>query len=97
MTRQGYFLRLALSVAIDALDFTIGRVPIFGSGFDLVSAGAQFLLWGPVGLAGLWEVLDITDQFDGFIPTATLTGLYIGWREGFLFRGPSRDVTPNPR
>ncbi|UPT62350.1 MAG: hypothetical protein M0D54_18600 [Hyphomonadaceae bacterium JAD_PAG50586_4] len=43
-----------------------------------------FALWGPAGLANLWELFDVTDQVDSFIPTATLIALYVGWREGHL-------------
>ena len=37
------------------------------------------------GIAG------VTDQIDGFIPTATLIGLYVGWREGHL-GAPKRNL-----
>ncbi|MGE3141982.1 MAG: hypothetical protein AB7L65_01565 [Hyphomonadaceae bacterium] len=86
MTRNGFLVRLAISAGIDALDFTIGRVPIFGSVGE--GAGALLLtaLWGPAGLLYLGELADITDQIDGFIPTATLIGLYVGWREGVIGR-----------
>ena len=42
-----------------------------------------------------WEILDVTDQADAFIPTATLVALYVGWRQGFL--GKSSDKTPAAR
>ena len=85
MTKRGFYLRLAASVAIDALDFTIGRIPIFGAVGEGLSSLALFALWGPIGLANLWELGDITEQIDAFIPTATLIALYVGWREGYLF------------
>lgn len=84
MTRTGYFLRLAFSVAIDLADFTLGRIPIFGSLNDGVGTAVLFLMWGPMGLANLWELADVTDQLDGFVPTATLIALFVGWRQGFL-------------
>ena len=84
MTRNGYLLRLAASVVIDLLDFTIGRLLIPVPWEEGVGAAALFLLWGPAGLAYLWELADMTEQFDAFIPTATLIGLYVGWREGFI-------------
>jgi hypothetical protein len=43
----------------------------------------------------LGELADFTEQVDGFIPTATLIGLYVGWREGFLL-GKKRDASPTP-
>lgn len=92
MTRRGYFLRLAFSVLIDVLDFTLGRVPIFGTVTDGVGTVVLWALWGPAGLINLWEVADFTDFFDGFIPTATLIGLYVGWKHGMFGKG-SQNVT----
>ncbi|MGH6950386.1 MAG: hypothetical protein ACREH4_05915 [Vitreimonas sp.] len=95
MTRRGYFLRLALSVAIDLFDMTLGRVPVLGAvTTEGVGTVVLMALWGPAGLLNLWEVLDFTEQADGFIPTATLIALYIGWREGMFGKrsgAPARD------
>lgn len=85
MTRTGFYARLALSVAIDLADFTLGRIPILGTVEDGIGGVALTMLWGRAGLAYFWELVDVTDQIDGFIPTATLIGLYVGWREGHLF------------
>jgi len=84
MTRTGYFVRLALSVAIDVADLTIGRLLIPIPWEEGVGAAFMFVLWGPAGLAYLWELADMTEQLDAFVPTATLIGLYVGWREGHL-------------
>lgn len=95
MTRRGYWLRMAVAVAIDLLDFTYGRIPILGTVGEGVGALINLALWGPVGLVYLGELADFTEQIDGFIPTATLIGLYVGWRKGFILRrGGGRDVTP---
>lgn len=93
MTRSGYFWRLALSIVIDIADFTLGRIPIFGTVTDGVGTAVLFALWGPAGLVNAWELVDLTDQADGFIPTATLIALYVGWRQG-MFGKSSSDVTP---
>ena len=90
MTRQGYFWRLAISVIIDLADFTLGRIPILGTVEDGVGGIVATALWGRAGLAYFWELADITDQIDGFIPTATLIGLYVGWREGHIGSNVSR-------
>ena len=87
MTRRSYYLKLAFSVVIDVLDFTLGRIPIFGSVTDGVGTLVLFGLWGPAGLVNAWELVDFTDQADGFIPTATLIALYVGWREGMFGKG----------
>ena len=94
MTRSGYFLRLAFSVVIDLFDLTLGRIPIFGSVTEGVGTVVLMALWGPAGLLNLGELADFTDQADAFIPTATLVALYVGWREGFLFRRGGA-VTPS--
>lgn len=96
MTRTGYFLRLAFSIVIDLFDFTLGRVPIFGSVTEGVGTIVLVALWGPAGLANLWELADFTDQADSFVPTATLVALYVGWREGHLFGRASGSEAPTP-
>lgn len=93
MTRNGFLVRLAVSVAIDLADFTFGRIPIFGSVGEGIGSLILVGLWGPAGLLYLGELADVTDQVDGFLPTATLIGLYVGWREGHLF-GRKRDTPP---
>jgi len=94
MTRSGFFWRLALSIVIDIADFTFGRIPIFGTVTDGVGTVVLYALWGPAGLVNAWELVDFTDQADGFIPTATLIALYVGWRNGVFGGRQSTDVTP---
>ncbi len=95
MTRNGFLVRLALSVAIDLIDFTIGRIPIFGSVGEGIGSLILVGLWGPVGLVYLGELTDVTDQVDGFLPLATLIGLYVGWREGHIFKRKSDPRLPD--
>jgi hypothetical protein len=92
MTRRGFYLRLALSVAIDLFDLTLGRIPIFGSVTEGVGTIVLVALWGPAGLVNLWELFDLTDQADSFIPTATLVALYVGWKQG-IFSKSSTNAT----
>jgi len=75
MTRTGFFMRLAFSIVIDLFDLTLGRLPVFGTVTEGVGALVLVMLWGPVGLLSLWEVADLTDQLDSFVPTATLIAL----------------------
>lgn len=68
-------LKVGAAVVLDVLDFTLGRAPLFGMGFDAVSAGVSVLLWGWKGALALWEIADPTEQADGFVPTHTLIAL----------------------
>jgi hypothetical protein len=92
MTRSGYFLRLAFSIVIDLFDLTLGRIPVFGSVTEGIGTVVLVALWGPAGLLNLWELLDISDQADSFVPTATLVALYVGWKQG-MFGKSSTEVT----
>lgn len=94
MTRTGYFLRLAVSVAIDVADFTLGRVPVVGSVGEGLGTAVLFVLWGWPGLVYLGELADPTDQLDGFLPTATLIALYVGVKQGYLFAAAARGDLP---
>lgn len=85
MTRRAYFARLWISVAIDLVDATVGRIPAWGMIGDGMGTAAMLFLWGWPGLFNLAELLDPTEQIDGFIPTATIVALVIGIREGHLF------------
>lgn len=67
--------KLVVAVLLDVADFTVGRIVGFGTGFDIVLAGAGFALFGWKGLIQLWEVAEPTDQIDGFVPTLTLVAL----------------------
>jgi len=99
MTRRSYFWRLALSILIDLGDFTFGRIPILGTAENGVSGVAVTAIWGRAGLIYFWELLDLTEQIAATIPTATLIGLYVGWREGHL-GAPKRDAPaqqPQPK
>lgn len=64
--------KLLISVVLDALDFTIGRIPGFELAFDAFLAAAAVAMWGWPGLFALWEIVDPTGQADAFVPTMTL-------------------------
>ena len=96
MTRTGYFVRLAISVAIDLFDFSLGRIPILGSLEEGGGALVLMALWGLPGAAYMGELADPTDQIDGFLPTATLIALWVGYRQGFLFGGKGATAKAAP-
>lgn len=68
-------LKLGVCLFLDFLDFTIGRLMGFGIIFDLGCALIAAALWGKRGWWCLLEVLDITEQIDGFVPSCTLVAL----------------------
>ena len=72
------WLKFLISVIWDILDFTIGRVPVFGSFFDMAGGFLAILLWGYEGILAFWEMIDITDQLDSVFPTVTIIGV-ISW------------------
>jgi hypothetical protein len=64
--------KLLFAIIFDAADCLIGRIPLFGTVFDILGVYLTFVLCGPLGITYAWEIIDITDQIDGFIPTMTL-------------------------
>ena len=68
--------KLALSIAFDVSDFFVGRIPILGTFYDILGGLLGIWLWGYPGGLQFLEVIDITDQFDSFIPTVTLVGIF---------------------
>eukprot|EP01034_Spumella_vulgaris_P020134 gene20134-25791_t len=67
------WIKFAVCIGFDLFDMTIGRAML---GVSLMSEAATaailFALWGPKGLFAVWEAFDITEQFDGFVPTSTI-------------------------
>lgn len=65
-------VKLAIAIVLDIADFFIGRIPGFGTGFDVILTAISFAMFGWKGLAQGFEILDFTDQLDGFVPVLTL-------------------------
>lgn len=74
-TKTKIALKFAVSITYDVADFFIGRIPIFGTVFDAAGGILAVYLWGNYGLLQFLELADVTDQFDGFIPTVTIAGI----------------------
>lgn len=74
------WLKFTISAFWDILDLTIGRIPIFGSFFDIAGGLLAIALWGVEGIIVFWEMLDVTDQLDSFIPTVTAIGVLSWYR-----------------
>jgi hypothetical protein len=68
--------KLALCIAYDVFDFTIGRllfpVPFLG---EVIGCGLCCMMFGTAGLLYGLEAIDPTEQIDGFIPAATIIAL----------------------
>lgn len=65
-----------ICIMVDLFDFTIGRllfaVPFAG---EAIGVGIGYALFGKIAFAYAVEILDPTEQLDGFIPTATIIAL----------------------
>lgn len=71
------WLKFSIAVAWDIFDLTIGRIPLFGSFTDFISGILAIILWGYEGIFAFWEILDVTDQVDSFVPTLTAIGVFV--------------------
>jgi len=69
-------LKLAVCLFYDFLDFTVGRVlfpiPFLG---EIVGCALCVAMFGKDGMLYGLEAIDITEQIDGFIPTATIIAI----------------------
>ncbi|MDP3729113.1 MAG: hypothetical protein Q8R18_06720 [bacterium] len=68
-------LKFLFSIIFDITDFFFGRIPGFGTVFDILGGFLGLWLWGIPGGLQFLEIIDITDQIDAFIPTMTLAGI----------------------
>ena len=66
---------MMISILFDIADFFIGRIPIFGTIIDILGTWLSYYFWGRKGLFAGVEIIDISDQIDGFIPSLTIIGL----------------------
>ncbi len=68
-------IKLGICMGMDILDFFIGRILGFGIVFDVGCALIAVALWGNRGWWALWEVVDVTEQIDSFVPTCTIIAI----------------------
>ncbi|WOI52235.1 hypothetical protein [Parvularcula sp. LCG005] len=68
-------VKLVISLILDIVDGTIGRLFGFGVVTNMLLTVAAVLMFGWKGLFQLWEMIDPTHQIDGFVPTLTLIAL----------------------
>lgn len=66
-------LKLMVCVLYDFMDFTVGRlmfpIPFLG---EIIGCALCCAMFGKAGLFYGLEAIDVTEQLDGFIPTATI-------------------------
>lgn len=72
---MSFTVKLILSILLDIVDFFIGRIIGVGMIGDLLIGICAVIMWGAPGIAAFWELLDPSEQIDGFVPTLTLIAL----------------------
>lgn len=89
------WLKFLLCAGFDLWDFSLGR-GLFGVSLatDVLSAAFLVFLWGPLGLLALWEMLDVTEQFDGFVPSNLIVALLASRQR--RTKAPARRRTAEP-
>jgi hypothetical protein len=71
LKEQPFIAKLGITLVLDVLDFTIFRIPIIGTVYDLAVTGIMYDMVGMEGLLAGWEVIEPTDQIDAEVPSAT--------------------------
>lgn len=71
-----WYLKFLISVMIDLFDMTAGRL-LFATPFagEIIGVTVGYVMFGPRAFYYALEMLDPTEQLDGFIPMATLIAL----------------------
>ena len=74
-----WLIYILISITFDLFDFFFGWVPGFGSVIDFIGFVLAYVMWGPVGLIAVWELIAVGpgNVADAFVPTLTLIGVYI--------------------
>lgn len=67
------WIKFIIAIVYDVVDLL--SLPGLGELYDVVGIPLGYALWGPLGLANAWEVLDPLDAADRFIPTMTIIGV----------------------
>jgi hypothetical protein len=71
-----WFFKLAVCVAYDLFDMTIGRIMFFTPFVgEIIGCCLCCMMFGVGGLLYGLEALDPTEQLDGFVPTATIIAI----------------------
>lgn len=73
--------KILASVALDAGDLAIGWMPGVGHAYELLAIAACCAMWGKHGAWSAWEIVEVTNVIDGFVPTCTLIAWYCAKQE----------------
>lgn len=72
--QKSIWARLGISLAFDILDSM--KLPILAGPLSgIIGTALAINLWGNNGALASWEILELSDTLDRFIPSVTLTGI----------------------
>ncbi len=72
-----WWFKFYISIMVDTFDMTVGRIIfVFPFAGEIVGVAFGCAMFGKKGLIYIAEAIDVTEQIDGFIPTATIIALY---------------------
>ncbi len=66
-------LKMMVSIGFDTIDFIMP--PGIGTIYDAIAGIVAMGLWGAKGAGAFWEIIEVTDRIDGFIPSLTIIGI----------------------
>ena len=69
-----WLFKMFVSIAFDLLDMIMP--PGLGTIYDIAGGFLGLMLWGGKGAAQFWEIIDVTDRIDAFVPTLTIMGIF---------------------
>lgn len=75
LTALPVWLKFIIAIIYDVVDLV--SIPGLGTLYDIIGVPLGFALWGPVGLANAWEIVDPADAMDRFVPTMTMAGIAV--------------------
>ena len=67
------WVKFGIAALYDGLD--LFSIPGLGQLYDVIGIPLGYAMWGPIGLANAWELVDPVDAADRFVPTMVLAGV----------------------
>ena len=77
-----FIIRLLPAIVWDIADFFLGVIPGVGHVMDVLAVGVAWVLYRNVAAAAInaWEIIEVSNALDMWVPTMTITGLLFGRR-----------------